>query len=549
MRSLLLATAVLSVFAPNICSAEPNVTTPLSSRQILPSTFKPPQVFQNVNLLRNINLEKSYVKQSVNVVIENTDSNPQDEYYVPFEADVMANVGSFDVKDKKDPEKGSFEVEAIEFDTYSPTQFFRVRLPEPLKPSTRLTLAISYTVLDALQPLPATIEQTDKQYLQYTFNAYSSSVYPTQKQMTKLKLPTSDVPDYTVLPGEDNKEFPEKQGSSFTYGPFGSVPAGAAEPVSVRYEFTKPLIHATLLERDIEVSHWGGNLATEERYWLVNNAAQLSKNFNRVTWQATQYYSPPTAALKMLTVPLRAGSEDAYFTDDIGNVSTSRFRSNSRESLLELRPRYPMFGGWKYSFRIGWNGNLAKYVRKLSAGDTYVLKVPFLEGPKQNEGIEYERVEVKVILPEGAKNVKYETSIPVSSVEQSLHRTFMDTLGRTTLAFTALNVVDQARSEDLIITYDYPFTAGLRKPLTLVFGMLAVFTIAWALGQLDTSIAAGKNNVFKSSSSSSSSPSSSPSGPSASSARASSKPHSASSGQSTPVSKGATTSSTAGASG
>lgn len=116
----------------------------------------------------------------------------------------------------------------------------------------------------------------------------------------------------------------------------------------------------------------------------------------------TQYANPPTSALKELRVPLKVGSANPYFTDDIGNVSTSRWRSNSREALLELRPRYPVFGGWKYTFKIGWDADLKNFLRKLKS-EGYVLKVPFLEGPKMAEGVEYEKVEVRVVLPEGAK--------------------------------------------------------------------------------------------------------------------------------------------------
>jgi oligosaccharyltransferase complex subunit alpha (ribophorin I) len=41
-------------------------------------------------------------------------------------------------------------------------------------------------------------------------------------------------------------------------------------------------------------------------------------------------------------------------------------------------------------------------LRRTATGG-YVLKVPFLEGPKQAEGIEYEHINVKVLLPEGAE--------------------------------------------------------------------------------------------------------------------------------------------------
>ena len=38
------------------------------------------------------------------------------------------------------------------------------------------------------------------------------------------------------------------------------------------------------------------------------------------------------------------------------------------------------------------------------------------------------------------------------------------------------------------ITYEYPLTAGLRKPITIILGVMAVFTTAWVVGQLDTNI-------------------------------------------------------------
>jgi oligosaccharyltransferase complex subunit alpha (ribophorin I) len=403
--------------------AAANSSKPVSSKQILPSNFKPPQVFENVNLVRNVNLDKGYPRETINLVVRNVDAKPQSDYYIPFEADLMSRIGGFEVRNKKDASQPPFEVEATGLDSerylvhrrnmrnrmlinHSATEFYLVHLPKALEPKAEMTLSITFNVLSALSPLPETIEQMAQQTVVYKTSAYAPSAYLTLKQKTKFKFPTTNIPDYTVIPNknaEGGSEDPTKQGSSFTYGPYEKVPGGAVQDISIRYEFTKPLIHATRLERDIEVSHWGGNLATEERYWLGNRAAQLKDHFSRVKWQVQQYSNPPTTALKELKLPLHVGSVDAYFTDDIGNVSTSRFRSNSREALLELKPRYPVFGGWKYSFRVGWNAGLENYLHKLKIGDSYVLKVPFVEGPKMSEGVEYEKVEVRVILPEGAQ--------------------------------------------------------------------------------------------------------------------------------------------------
>ena len=49
------------------------------------------------------------------------------------------------------------------------------------------------------------------------------------------------------------------------------------------------------------------------------------------------------------------------------------------------------------------------------------------------------------------RNVDYDSPIPLVAAETSSHKTFMDTLGRTTLKLTAMNVVDESRDKDLIV--------------------------------------------------------------------------------------------------
>ncbi|KAI1399628.1 Ribophorin I [Hypoxylon fuscum] len=485
MKFTAVAAACLSLFSQVL--GETNIAGPSSSKVVLPATFKPPQVFKNANLVHVISLEKNYAKEAINVLIENASPEPQDEYFLPFTSDQMERVGGIEVKDRKDASVSGFVVEAVEFDQTSDAQYYRIRLPTPLPAKGQQTLGISFYYLNAFAPLPAAIQQSDKQYLLYQFSAYCPSAYPTLKQKTEVKLPSSDIPDYTKIAGSgETKEFPQKQGSKLTYGPFPEVPAGAVSPVKVRYEFTKPVTHVSQLERDIEVSHWGGNVAFEERYTLYNHGANLSSQFNRVKWAQSQYFNPQSYALKEMKFPLRVGSKDAYFTDVIGNVSTSRFRSNKREAVLELKPRYPVFGGWKYPFTIGWNADAKQFLRK--SGDSYLLNIPFIEGPKQSEGVEFEQIQVRVLLPEGAENVKFHTSIPESSITDytvDLQQTYLDTIGRTVLTIKARNLVDDFRDRDLIISYDYSLVASLRKPLIVFSSMVTVFVGMWAISKVD----------------------------------------------------------------
>lgn len=62
-----------------------------------------------------------------------------------------------------------------------------------------------------------------------------------------------------------------------TYGPYDTLPPTTAlEKITVHFEYTAPITYVDRLERDIEVSHWGSNLAIEERYQLTNHAAKYS---------------------------------------------------------------------------------------------------------------------------------------------------------------------------------------------------------------------------------------------------------------------------------
>ena len=116
MKSLAFGTAVLSLLSTTVEAAKSNISQPLASRLILPTNFKPPQVFKNVNLLHSINLEKGYAREAIVGVIENISKEPQDEYFLPFSAEVMGKIGVLEVRDKKDTDTGNFVTEVVEYD-------------------------------------------------------------------------------------------------------------------------------------------------------------------------------------------------------------------------------------------------------------------------------------------------------------------------------------------------------------------------------------------------------------------------------------------------
>jgi oligosaccharyltransferase complex subunit alpha (ribophorin I) len=105
-----------------------------------------------------------------------------------------------------------------------------------------------------------------------------------------------------------------------------------------------------------------------------------------------------------LNMRLPSVARNPYYVDTVGNVSTSRFRpapNALRTSQLEIFPRYPLMGGWKYDFSVGYSAPLRPFVRSKGWG-RYVLAVPFLTPVKD---VAVDEVTVRVRLPEGARCV------------------------------------------------------------------------------------------------------------------------------------------------
>lgn len=49
-------------------------------------------------------------------------------------------------------------------------------------------------------------------------------------------------------------------------------------------------------------------------------------------------------------------------------------------------------------------------------------------------------------------------------------------------------MVDDQRDRSIILSYDYPLSARLRKPLTIMAGVFALFGAAWLVGRVDVRI-------------------------------------------------------------
>lgn len=81
--------------------------------------------------------------------------------------------------------------------------------------------------------------------------------------------------------------------------------------------------------------------------------------------------------------------------------------------------------------------------------------------------------------------MKYFTTMPttaITSTDIEIHQTFLDTTGRTVLVIKARNLVDELRERELIVSYDVPLEAEIRKPVVVFVSALVLFIAAYIIG-------------------------------------------------------------------
>lgn len=339
----------------------------------------------------------------------------------------------------------------------------RVTLANPLGAGESTTLKVVAQFGHQFQAFPESIAQTETQLVKYQDAHYLFSPYHTNKCTTIVKLASAAIQTSSQL-------LPTKiDGDTITYGPYSNISPYSLSPLYVHFESTQPFITATKLVREYEVSHWG-NVAVEDFAAISNTGAKLKGGFSRYTYQMATPVGP-SPALKEFEITLPDGASDVYYKDAIGNISTSAWW----KKRFQVQPRYPLFGGWNTTYCIGYNLPLDRYLGiSKKAADVFTLSVPV--GPAYGFDLFVQKHIVKVILPEGASDIKVEAPF---HMEQSFDQrtTYLDVTGRTVVVLEAQNLVNDQLARTIKVTYRFTSTDLLEKPAILVGGTFALFLV------------------------------------------------------------------------
>lgn len=445
------------------------------------SSFIPEPTWENVEFNRLIDLTKSYSKEQIDLTIKNVDSKPNGVYYyaVPNYVFDKLSVYAFFSPQARQALTTTLINETTTVNGEPLLNYIKVELPQPIAPKQSFTLTVNFAVTDALEPFPSKIELTDDQFLLLKTNKLPISAY----KSSSATLAISGITDAKELEieGKENQYKGVVKANKLNYEFGEEINPFQFTVLNLLYRHNLPLTKVTSLTRGVWVSHWANTLQFEEFYKLTNKAAHLKNGFSRSEYMLNKQAVKQNSALSAAEIKLLEESRDIYYTDLVGNVSTSRPFSDR----IYIKPRYPVFGGWNYNFTIGWTNSLSERLRQVSS-DEYVLSVPLLNGPVDAS---YDEVEVSFYLPEGAKVLDIVSPIPYSSKEEGYELSYFDlSNGHTKVTLTFTNAIDDMSHLELYVKYQFGTWDLIKKPLDIAKFIFIALVSYLALTKIDVSI-------------------------------------------------------------
>ncbi|XP_076171904.1 dolichyl-diphosphooligosaccharide--protein glycosyltransferase subunit 1 [Ptiloglossa arizonensis] len=431
----------------------------------------PDLYFKNVE--KHIDLQSQLTKITTRLVLENGSKDRHIRNFLfslePKQKNTLSYIAAY-----REPVRVELKLIETKVNAHSDKTFYRIELKDTLSPGRIMSVEIEMILTHELIPHPKEITQKEKQLVKYIGNIYLYSPYNIMKQTTIVSLPSRNVESYTKFKPVSQSD------SMITYGPYEKLLPFSYEELSIHFENNNKFLTVTRLERNIEISHWG-NIAVEEHIDLLHTGALLKGSFSR--YEYAREAKSGQASIQSFDTILPAAASDIYYRDEIGNISTSHTRIKKDSVELNLRPRFPLFGGWKTRYIIGYN--VPSYEYLFHSGDQYTLEMRLLDHVFDDMIVD--ELVVKIVLPEGSKNIELNLPYSATRLSDSLHYTYLDTTGRPVISVTKKNLVENY-IQDFKLKYTFPRILMLQEPLLVAAALYLLFLLVITYVRLDFSI-------------------------------------------------------------
>lgn len=279
----------------------------------------------------------------------------------------------------------------------------------------------------------------------------------------------------------------DKKSRSLKYGPFKNIEPLTFSEVMFHYKHNKPMPIFQEVKKTIEVSHWG-NINVDEYYEMFNEAAGIKGEFGRVDYQS---WDPNRAqyAIKSLSTDLPRYIRGLYYWDFIGNISSSNAFRDDDKVGFRIEPRFPVMGQWKVDWSQGYNIPTRYHLFQDSKNGRYFMNYTF---DHDFNDILAENYTLRVILPEGATNVKVHLPFAVDSMETGSYFSTLDYIGKTLITIRKQNVHSVLHRQPFQVSYEFSDQAMFIEPMYVIVFFFACFLVAIISARLDLNLDEGK---------------------------------------------------------
>ncbi|KAK3232438.1 hypothetical protein Dsin_004319 [Dipteronia sinensis] len=432
------------------------------------------------NAERRIDLSSHIIKVFLTLKVENTGETAASDILLAFPPTQVQHIAFIEALatattgKRKKKSYVRLDVKPTELpDAPNGIKYFTISLINPLKSGDTATLEVLYIFTHSLEPFPVEISQSESQLVYYRDSALILSPYRIKQQITFIKTPSTKVESFTRV------EPSNRAGTELKYGPFEDQTPYSFSPITVHFENNNPFAVVEELVREVEISHWG-SLQITEHYNLVHGGARHKGVFSRVDYQSRSFSGAYSFKQLLARLPPRVHS--VYYRDEIGNISSSHLRTDSRKSELEIEPRYPLFGGWKATFVIGYVLPLQDFLFESSDGRRYLN---FTFGCPLVETV-VDKLTIKVVLPEGSKDPSAVVPFPVEQHLETKY-SYLDIVGRTVVVLEKKNAVP-VHNTPFQVYYTFNPIFMLAEPLMLASAFFLLFVACLAYLHVDLSI-------------------------------------------------------------
>jgi len=439
----------------------------------------------NKKIERNIDISSQLVKIQTKITLENAGKAAAKSFLYTIEPSLKANLcflGATSAGGNDEGGKKQLQLREVQVKDPSDALFWEIVLASPLEAGRTAVIDIETVLSHLLIAHPSHITQSEKQLVYYRGNLHHFSPYNTKTQTSNVVLASSNIESFSKT-----KPFTHSD-TTISYGPYENINPFTQTELLVHYENNSPFLSVSRLERLIEVSHWG-NVAVEESVHLSHSGAILKGPFSRYEYQREQ---SGMASIKSFKQVLPAAAADVYYRDEIGNISTSHLRVLEDAVEVDLRPRFPLFGGWKTHYILGYN--LPSYEYLFNNGEDFALKMRFVDHIFDDMLID--EVTVKIILPEGARDIDLKVPFTVQRAPNELHFTYLDTAGRPVVLASKNNLVEN-HIQEFELHYKFQKLLMLQEPLLVVLAFYLLFLLVIIYVRLDFSISKDKQSEGK----------------------------------------------------